>query len=124
MLRVLTTFALVGGLLPRTEGIVASPDSPCSADCGNVLSSTAEDDIQCNQGSYGTNNAAQLFQGCIDCELQSGFTSQDSSDAASALCMSRLHRKAFSSLSVVVLMFGNRQPPICNILLPFWAPKK
>lgn len=91
MLRLLTSFAAAGAVLPAAEAILVAPDSPCSTNCGNVLDSTAPDDLVCTPGQYTggyNNNAGTVFQGCVQCELESGYVTKNNySDNEAALCM-------------------------------------
>lgn len=91
MLRLLTSFAAAGVVLPAAEAILVAPDSPCSTNCGNVLDSTAPDDLVCTPGQYTggyNNNAGTVFQGCVQCELESGYVTKNNySDNEAALCM-------------------------------------
>ncbi|KAH0522346.1 hypothetical protein TsFJ059_006207 [Trichoderma semiorbis] len=89
MLRLLTSFAAAGVVLPAAEAILVAPDSPCSTNCGNVLDSTAPDDLVCTPGQYTggyNNNAGTVFQGCVQCELNSGYVTKNNySDNEAAL---------------------------------------
>lgn len=102
MLRLLTSFAAAGVVLPAAEAILVAPDSPCSTNCGNVLDSTAPDDLVCTPGQYTggyNNNAGTVFQGCVQCELNSGYVTKNNySDNEAALCM------CFISLKPCVLL--------------------
>ena len=91
MLRLLTSFAAAGAILPAAEAILVAPDSPCSTNCGNVLDSTSAGDLVCTPGQYTggyDNGAGTVFQGCVECELDSGYaTKSNYSDNMAALCM-------------------------------------
>ncbi|KAL7936752.1 hypothetical protein V8C35DRAFT_296355 [Trichoderma chlorosporum] len=89
MLRLLTSFAAASVVLPAAQAILVAPDSPCSTNCGNVLDSTTPADLVCTPGQYtgGYNNGAgTVFQGCVQCELESGYVTKDNySDNEAAL---------------------------------------
>ncbi|GJN85947.1 centromere/microtubule-binding protein cbf5 [Purpureocillium lilacinum] len=72
MLRLVTTFSAAAIALPAAQAILVTPGSPCSTNCGNVLDSTSTDDIVCSEKSY-VSATGQLFQGCVQCEMQSSF---------------------------------------------------
>ncbi|KAM4056154.1 centromere/microtubule binding protein cbf5-like protein [Hirsutella rhossiliensis] len=81
MLRLSTTLAVA---LPAAHAILVTPGSPCSTSCGNVLDSTSTADIVCDEaGPSGA--AAQLFQGCVECEMGSGYFHNNQSDVQSVL---------------------------------------
>ncbi|KAK1243682.1 hypothetical protein MKX08_001820 [Trichoderma sp. CBMAI-0020] len=76
MLRLLTSFAAVGAVLPAAEAIIVAPNSPCSVNCGNVLDATTPADVVCRPDEYTggyDNGAGTVFQGCVQCELNSGY---------------------------------------------------
>ncbi|KAM0475273.1 hypothetical protein ACHAPX_007027 [Trichoderma viride] len=76
MLRLLTSFAAVGAVLPAAEAIIVAPNSPCSVNCGNVLDATTPADVVCKPDEYTggyDNGAGTVFQGCVQCELNSGY---------------------------------------------------
>ncbi|KAL6854207.1 hypothetical protein J3F83DRAFT_718900 [Trichoderma novae-zelandiae] len=89
MLRLLTSFAAAGAILPAAEAILVAPESPCSTNCGNVLDSTSAGDLVCTPGQYTggyDNGAGTVFQGCVECELDSGYATKDNySDNMAAL---------------------------------------
>ncbi|KAF4585759.1 centromere/microtubule binding protein cbf5-like protein [Ophiocordyceps camponoti-floridani] len=62
----------LASLLQPASAILATPGSPCSTGCGNVLGSTSADDVVCDTGAY-ADAVGQLFQGCVECEMGSGF---------------------------------------------------
>ena len=86
MLRIVTAVAVASGLLPAAEAIVFPPNSPCSGLCGNLGGSIANDDIVCDQNAYSTSNTAQVFSGCLDCELSTGYSFGTQSDVSAAMC--------------------------------------
>lgn len=91
MLRILTSFAAVGAMLPAAEAIIVAPNSPCSVNCGNVLDATTPADVVCKPDEYTggyDNGAGTVFQGCVQCELNSGYaTDGNYTDNMAALCM-------------------------------------
>ncbi|KND93574.1 hypothetical protein TOPH_01851 [Tolypocladium ophioglossoides CBS 100239] len=85
MRRLSDNLTLVVGLsLPAAQAILVAPGSPCSANCGNVLDSTSPDDVVCPQNYY-SGATGQLFQGCVQCEMQSTYHSNNDSDVQSML---------------------------------------
>lgn len=86
-MRIITNFAAAGLAIPLAEAILVAPNSPCSTDCGNVLSSTSADDIVCSQNSY-TSGAGQVFDGCVSCEIASEYSNNGETDQQWALCKS------------------------------------
>jgi len=90
MLRLVTTFSAAAIALPAAQAILVTPGSPCSTNCGNVLDSTSTDDIVCSEKSY-VSATGQLFQGCVQCEMQSSFHQNNKSDVQSMLCMVTPH---------------------------------
>ncbi|CAM1508344.1 Fc.00g051920.m01.CDS01 [Cosmosporella sp. VM-42] len=80
MLRLTTTFAAAASLaLPAAYAIFVTPGSPCSTNCGNVLDSTTPSDLVCSQNSY-VSGTGQVFEGCVNCELTSGYKNEDETD--------------------------------------------
>ncbi|POR37044.1 Uncharacterized protein TPAR_02737 [Tolypocladium paradoxum] len=85
MRRLSKSLALVVGLsLPAAQAILVAPGSPCSTSCGNVLDSTSPDDLVCPETSY-LGATGRLFQGCVQCEMQSTYHKNNDSDAQSML---------------------------------------
>ncbi|KAH6987505.1 hypothetical protein BKA56DRAFT_669150 [Ilyonectria sp. MPI-CAGE-AT-0026] len=83
-MRIITNFAAAGLAIPLAEAILVAPNSPCSTDCGNVLSSTSADDIVCSQNSY-SSGAGQVFDGCVSCEIASDYSNNGETDQQWAL---------------------------------------
>ncbi|KAI1813535.1 hypothetical protein GGS20DRAFT_473826 [Poronia punctata] len=71
-------FALVA-LAHSGQAVFVAPDSPCATNCGNVLDSTAEDQIECSDSSYGS-TAGKVFQSCVACESTSPYETTSSSN--------------------------------------------
>jgi hypothetical protein len=67
--------ALVCGFIGQAAAVIVAEGSPCSTNCGNVLTSTSPDDIECDQGSYAASDAGRLYQSCLTCEFTSGYAS-------------------------------------------------
>ncbi|EEU44700.1 uncharacterized protein NECHADRAFT_63536 [Fusarium vanettenii 77-13-4] len=65
----------LGLLSPATSLLVAS-DSPCGTLCGNVLSSTTNNDIVCHEDDY-TTGSGIVFQQCLACEQTSDYRTSD-----------------------------------------------
>ncbi|KAK5993334.1 hypothetical protein PT974_06763 [Cladobotryum mycophilum] len=88
MLRILTNLAIVGAALPAAEALLVAPGSPCASNCGNVLDSTSPNDVVCQARDYtdGYNSdAAGVFEGCVQCELESGYATKDNYTDAMAM---------------------------------------
>jgi len=64
--------ALVAGLAPSARAILVAKGSQCSSKCGNVLSSTGEDDLVCGEAEYSSSNGA-VFKNCVGCEMSSTY---------------------------------------------------
>ncbi|KAF7561302.1 hypothetical protein G7046_g2839 [Stylonectria norvegica] len=79
MLRLLTSFAVVGAVLPAAQAVLVTPGSPCSTSCGNVLDATTPADVICSQDGYSV-GTGQLFEGCVNCELSSGYRNEQETD--------------------------------------------
>lgn len=80
-LNFLTTFAAIIGF---ANAVLSNPGSPCGTSCGNVLDRTSTDDIVCNQDDI-ESTAGELFSTCLDCQLQSDYSSDDGTDTDYAL---------------------------------------
>jgi len=80
-LKLLTTFATVAGV---ANAVLSNPGSPCGTSCGNVLERTSTDDIVCKQDEI-ESTAGELFSTCLDCQLQSDYSSHDGTDTDYAL---------------------------------------
>ncbi|PNY23867.1 Uncharacterized protein TCAP_06189 [Tolypocladium capitatum] len=85
MRRLSRDLVLVVGLpLSAVQAVLVAPGSPCSTNCGNVLDSTSPDDVVCPQTGYSA-AVGQLFQGCVQCEMQSAYHANNDSDVQSML---------------------------------------
>lgn len=67
---------------------ISAPDSPCSKYCGNVQSSTAIDEMVCDDGGLSSPQGV-VWEQCINCLLTSTHISDGHSDLQSLLCMCR-----------------------------------
>ena len=74
---------------PLAAALFVAPDSPCSKYCGNVLSSTATDEMPCNHGSLTSTSAGVVWEQCINCLVTSPYVSGSKSDLQALLCMCR-----------------------------------
>ncbi|RDA93428.1 hypothetical protein CP533_2617 [Ophiocordyceps camponoti-saundersi (nom. inval.)] len=72
-------------LATASRAVLVAPGSPCSTGCGNVLESTSADDVVCDTGAYTSSAVGQLFQGCVECEMGSGYGRGDETDVKSML---------------------------------------
>ena len=86
-MRTLTTLAALAGTASVANAIAASDGSPCSSSCGNVLDATTGEDIICDQAEY-AEDVGEVFQDCVECQLQSGYQKSTESDTQWALCTS------------------------------------
>ena len=77
-----TSRTLVFGVLLRlSSAVLVAQDSPCSVNCGNVLSSTPSDDIVCSASEYDLSAQGTIFKNCVECEVRSDYTTDDADDA-------------------------------------------
>ena len=79
-----------GTLLRLSSAVLVAQDSPCSVNCGNVLSATPSDDIVCSKSDY-DGTAGTIFKNCVECEARSTYTTEAedppaSSDLQAMLC--------------------------------------
>jgi len=72
---------------PLAASIFVSPDSPCSKYCGNVLSSTARDEMACDANTLTKTSTGVVWQQCINCLLTSTYVSGARTDLQALLCM-------------------------------------
>ncbi|EHA47248.1 hypothetical protein MGG_04206 [Pyricularia oryzae 70-15] len=77
-----TCLVLLGTLASFATSLLVAPNSPCSKHCGNVLSATTADDMECfdNPSDYPTTAAGNVLQNCLTCQASSPFTSAGQSD--------------------------------------------
>jgi hypothetical protein len=74
------------GLLSPAASLLVASDSPCGTLCGNVLSSTTNNDIVCHEDDY-TSGSGIVFQQCLACEQTSDYrTSDNETDQQYYLC--------------------------------------
>lgn len=92
MLKLLIGTIIVGTALPGASASYATPNSPCAVSCGNVLDATSQDEISCTDSGFGSGDA-QLFQGCVKCEMTSRYTNRNTSDVHATLCESQNRRR-------------------------------
>jgi hypothetical protein len=79
---------------PLVASLYVAPNSPCSKFCGNVLSSTAADEMACDAGTLTKTSTGVVWEQCIECLLTSTYVSGDKSDLQALLCMSPGYRPA------------------------------
>ncbi|KAI2463775.1 hypothetical protein F4781DRAFT_415454 [Annulohypoxylon bovei var. microspora] len=66
--------ALIFAALWRvTSPLLVANGSPCGAQCGNVLSSTTDDMIVCDESAYSTTSSGQVYEACVGCESTSSY---------------------------------------------------
>ncbi len=85
-IRLRLAVAAVAAALPAANAILVAPDSPCSMNCGNVLDSTSPEDIACTDSSF-SSGPGQIFQGCLECEMSSNYSTDGVTDVQASLCM-------------------------------------
>lgn len=83
-----TCLVLLGTLASFATSLLVAPNSPCSKHCGNVLSATTADDMECfdNPSDYPTTAAGNVLQNCLTCQASSPFTSAGQSDLEWLIC--------------------------------------
>ncbi|KAI1458498.1 hypothetical protein F4805DRAFT_141184 [Annulohypoxylon moriforme] len=57
-----------------TSSLLVANGSPCGTQCGNVLSSTTDDMIVCDESAYSTTSNGQVYEACIGCESTSTYS--------------------------------------------------
>lgn len=86
IMRSVAFIGTVGALVRSSSAILAVQGSPCDTSCGNVLSSTGQSDVVCNQAGYGS-SAGVIFSGCTTCQLSSTYYSpSNETDLTTMLC--------------------------------------
>ncbi|KAK4100098.1 hypothetical protein N658DRAFT_428205 [Parathielavia hyrcaniae] len=70
---------------PLAASLYVAPNSPCSRFCGNVLSSTAVDELPCDDGTLTGTSTGLVWEQCIDCLLTSEHVSGDKTDLEALL---------------------------------------
>ncbi|KAH8664183.1 hypothetical protein BX600DRAFT_294339 [Xylariales sp. PMI_506] len=70
----LTSYALaVGAVFLRfSAAVFVAAGSSCETQCGNVLSSTSQADVDCEESSF-TNSAGVVWENCLNCESTSTY---------------------------------------------------
>ncbi|KAI1171939.1 hypothetical protein F4777DRAFT_582400 [Nemania sp. FL0916] len=68
----------------EARAVLVAPNSPCQTNCGNVLTSTTDDQIVCHDADYGT-TAGKVFQSCVACESTSAYVTSDGNRTESDL---------------------------------------
>lgn len=81
-MRLLLSLAAVAGV---SRAMLVTEGSHCATSCGNVLTSTEEEDIVCDQSLYDETDG-ELFKTCVECELTSDYAADGQSDAQWMLC--------------------------------------
>ncbi|KAI0166904.1 hypothetical protein GGR52DRAFT_79464 [Hypoxylon sp. FL1284] len=76
-------------LLRSAAALLVAQGSPCETKCGNVLDSTTDDMVVCDESAYSTTSSGQVFEACVGCETSSSYSAsqdkQGSSDLGSML---------------------------------------
>lgn len=66
-------------LLPSLScALLVAPNSPCSASCGNVLTSTSGAEITCLDQDYASTTYGATFETCVNCEIASTYVDPQS----------------------------------------------
>lgn len=70
-----TSFVLAAFLTSSITALQALTNSPCAAQCGNVLDNTSGQDIACHDSDYSgsSNLVATTFKSCVTCQLNSTY---------------------------------------------------
>ncbi|PHH52340.1 hypothetical protein CFIMG_004856RA [Ceratocystis fimbriata CBS 114723] len=66
------------------SALLSPVNSPCAVNCGNVLSSTASDEIQCSESSF-SSGAGAVLKSCVKCQVESTFYNSDLTDVGAGL---------------------------------------
>lgn len=70
---------IVTALASSADALRTAPGSPCSKDCGNVLSATTPNDMECydDPSKYSSTAAGTVLRTCITCQMSSRYVSDD-----------------------------------------------
>ncbi|OTA98296.1 hypothetical protein M426DRAFT_17557 [Hypoxylon sp. CI-4A] len=68
-----------------SAALLVADGSPCGTKCGNVLSSTTDDMIVCDESAYSTSSEGQVFEACVGCEATSSFSTPEGQQNVSDL---------------------------------------
>ncbi|KAI0392654.1 hypothetical protein F5Y17DRAFT_352276 [Xylariaceae sp. FL0594] len=69
---------LLAPFLRVASAVLVANGSPCETNCGNVLTSTAPDEVVCNDADYTGTPAGKVFRSCVTCEATSTYTTGQS----------------------------------------------
>lgn len=73
-----------------SAALLVADGSPCETQCGNVLGSTTNDMIVCEDSEYSVESSGQVYEACIGCESTSSYATpngaQNKSDLQYMLC--------------------------------------
>ncbi|KAK4154575.1 hypothetical protein C8A00DRAFT_32608 [Chaetomidium leptoderma] len=70
---------------PLAASLFVAPNSPCSKYCGNVLASTAADEMVCDAGALALTSPGHVWEECIGCLLTSTYVSGAQTDLQALL---------------------------------------
>ncbi|KAI8958640.1 hypothetical protein F5Y11DRAFT_31912 [Daldinia sp. FL1419] len=65
--------------------LMVADGSPCGTKCGNVLSSTTDDMIVCEDSAYSATSSGQVYQACVGCESTSSYATPNGAQNKSDL---------------------------------------
>ncbi|KAI0119261.1 hypothetical protein F4814DRAFT_411374 [Daldinia grandis] len=68
-----------------SAALLVADGSPCETKCGNVLGSTTDDMIVCEDSAYSVTSPGQVYGACIGCESRSSFATPNGAQNKSDL---------------------------------------
>ncbi|XXH00152.1 hypothetical protein Hte_006494 [Hypoxylon texense] len=93
---------LFAALWRSSAALLVADGSPCATKCGNVLGSTTDDMIVCDESAYSTSTNGQVFEACVGCETTSTYSTgqgqQETSDLGFA-CKNIMNAIQYGNLS-------------------------
>ncbi|KAI2606537.1 hypothetical protein GGR54DRAFT_436939 [Hypoxylon sp. NC1633] len=76
---------VIAALWRSSTALLVGDNSPCMTNCGNVIDSTTNDMIVCDEAAYSSTSNGQVYKACVGCESTSSYSHQSSSDLNSML---------------------------------------
>lgn len=128
-MKVISRTLVLAALLRSSAAVLVTEGSQCEQKCGNVPTSTADDEVVCRDSDYST-SAGLVWQSCLTCEstspykLQSGKTTH--TDLEAMLCrlpfrLPHSHQRYFAATNDIHL---HRQHAIRRIGVLVRADRK
>lgn len=114
---------LITSFAPSTTALKASTSSPCAAQCGNELGSTAGSDVVCSNADYKALAPGVVFQTCISCQLESQYVDPvtKQSDLHWAICkFLAMNSRELSEEPIANMLRNDRQLTVCCELVFVW----